>query len=54
MLTNKKVEKFFTSACAVIHLKIDQWSELKESDNELVHFFHPAKEIKQLYGSFKI
>ena len=43
MLTNKKVEKFFTSACAVIHLKIDQWSELKESDNELVHFFHPAK-----------
>lgn len=43
LLTNKKIEKFYTSACAVIHLNIDQWSDLKESNNELLHFFHPIK-----------
>jgi phosphohistidine phosphatase len=43
MLTNKNIEKFYTSACAVIHLNIDQWSEMKESNNELLHFLHPIK-----------
>lgn len=42
-LTGHKITKFFTSACAVIHLNIENWSEMKESQNQLVHFLHPPK-----------